>query len=141
MLLNYLAGRRIELYSRSNVFIVKMRANNNTLFAAIAAFENHPAGKPPPGVVPNFEHPEDKSRIFIAVGSVLFSLMWLSVMNRFYVRWFINKKLVWGDGELIILHAIIGTFGYTTNLIFSFADNCSSEFPYHRGFRLLSKNT
>ena len=45
-----------------------------------------PAGKPPPGVIPNFTNPPSNGHILIEVGSVLVALMLVFVGVRMYTK-------------------------------------------------------
>jgi hypothetical protein len=56
-----------------------------------------PAGKPPPGVVPNFEDPESTGHLLIIVGSVVMAIMLVTATLRFYTRIFIRRKAAADD--------------------------------------------
>ncbi|KAA8569705.1 hypothetical protein EYC84_001292 [Monilinia fructicola] len=62
----------------------------------LSTLKDVPALEPPPGVTPNFSHPEDKSYILITVCSLLLFMMLLCFSARVYVR-FTTKTYVWAD--------------------------------------------
>lgn len=64
-----------------------MAASNNP-----AALPNTPAGKPLPGVIPNYAHPYTDGPILIAVGGVFLALALLFLFARKYTKVILVKK-------------------------------------------------
>ena len=60
-----------------------------------------PAALPPPGVVPNPEHPYSSGYILIVVGTILLTVMLLSVCIRIYTKIRIVKKSSPDDCKLM----------------------------------------
>lgn len=56
-----------------------------------------PAGKPPPGVIPNHNNPHSNGPTLIAVGSVLVALMLMCVAVRGYTKFKIVRKFTPDD--------------------------------------------
>jgi hypothetical protein len=54
---------------------------------------NLPALPPPKGMMPNFEHPENKDAQIIVMNSVFLSLMLAAVVVRFITRQLQEKKI------------------------------------------------
>lgn len=61
--------------------------------------QNPPAGRPPPGVLPNYVNPPSKGPIFYYVGSILLFIMIVIFSTRMYVKFRIVKKRTWDDCE------------------------------------------
>ena len=57
-----------------------------------ATLDTVPAASPPPGVLPNLEHPKNNGSILIIVGSVLVVVMIIFVIVRIYTKVKIVKK-------------------------------------------------
>ena len=57
----------------------------------------YPAGVPPPGVIPNYAHPENRGPALVAVGGVMLVLMMGFLMNRLYTKARIVRKFSWDD--------------------------------------------
>ena len=72
------------------------------------AFLRLPALDPPPGVVSDFIHPENKGQVLVAVNGVLSALMLIFIVVRAYTKVVLTKKLSWDD--LTILIASISAF-------------------------------
>ena len=58
-----------------------------------------PAGIPPLGVVPNFEHPQSPAKIFFAEGSILLFVMFVLLGFRIYAKARVLRKASWDDCE------------------------------------------
>ena len=57
----------------------------------------YPAAEPPPGVIPNFAHPENRGPILVTVGGLMLSLMVIFLVNRLYTKARIVQKYSWDD--------------------------------------------
>ena len=60
-----------------------------------------PALAPPPGEVPNFDDPENRGPILVAVSSLLFALMLLLYLNRIYTKLFIIGSVSLDDRKIL----------------------------------------
>ena len=58
-----------------------------------------PALEPPPGVVPNFIDPYTRGPMLLALSAVAIGIMYLFVIFRFYVKFYVQRKLTWDDCE------------------------------------------
>jgi hypothetical protein len=56
-----------------------------------------PAAPPPPGIVPNFEHPPSRSNLLLGLTSVFLALAVISYSIRMYTKIKIFRKLTWDD--------------------------------------------
>ena len=74
---------------------------SNQLTPAILADPNalrqYPAAAPPPGVTPNFAHPESRGPTLVAVGGVMIALIATLLANRIYTKAKIVRKFSWDD--------------------------------------------
>lgn len=59
-----------------------------------------PALKPPPGVTPNFENPENFFGTIIGTIVVCLTLTTFLAWTRIYTRLFITKSISWDDCQL-----------------------------------------
>lgn len=59
-----------------------------------------PAGRPPPGVVPNFKNPESLADSVIIVNSIFLALMLVFLTIRIYTKQFIAHGLGWDDCKI-----------------------------------------
>ena len=59
---------------------------------SLATLDGMPAALPPSGVVPDPEHPHSDGYILIVVGTILLTIMILSVCVRIYTKIRIVKK-------------------------------------------------
>lgn len=76
------------------------------------AFLQQPALKPPPGVIPNFLHPEEKGPTLVIVGAILLALVVIALANRAYTKLCIVQKVSWDD-LTISLSAVGAIVWYT----------------------------
>ncbi len=74
-----------------------MSANEIPMSLSDPNFLSLPAAAPPPGIIPNFENPEDRGPILVKVGGVLVGLMMVFVINRVYVKIWVVRKAWWDD--------------------------------------------
>lgn len=58
---------------------------------------SYPALQPPPGVVPNFMHPENQNRPLLVATSIELGIMIVFVLNRFYSKSVLIRKYSWDD--------------------------------------------
>ena len=73
---------------------------SNNIPAALLSDPNFlglPASTPPPGIIPNFENPENRGPLLVKVGAVLVGLMMVFVMNRVYTKVWIARQVMWDD--------------------------------------------
>jgi hypothetical protein len=56
-----------------------------------------PAASPPPGIVPNFDHPPSRSNLLLGLTSVFLSLAVISYFIRMYTKIKILRKVSWDD--------------------------------------------
>ena len=102
-------------------------------------YANLPIGKPPPGVVPNLDHPQSQTIAqYVGIGICL-GVALVFVLLRIYVKLAVTRAWGWDDGEL--LHAI--TFleaDCSRGLPFGICETCRSfsllncsEKIWHRG--------
>lgn len=61
------------------------------------ALSKIPAAKPPPGVVPNFDHPYTRGPLFIALSAIAIGFMYLFMITRFYSKFCTRRALTWDD--------------------------------------------
>jgi hypothetical protein len=61
-----------------------------------------PAMMPPPGEVVDFNSPENRAALYIAVCSILIPLTALFVAAKLCMRIFVVRKLAWDDCKLTI---------------------------------------
>lgn len=67
-------------------------------------YANLPGGKPPPGLILNFDHPQSNAIIeYVGVGICL-GVTVVFVLLRIYVKLAVTRAWGWDDGEL--LHAV-----------------------------------
>ncbi|KAI0532414.1 hypothetical protein GGR58DRAFT_490286 [Xylaria digitata] len=69
-----------------------------------------PAAAPPPGVVPNLDHPESNDSQFVVLG-IFVSLSLFAVSIRIFVRFRLTKSWGWDDYTCIL--AAIASLSYT----------------------------
>lgn len=60
---------------------------------------NTPVFPPPPGVVPDFLHPQTRATEIVAISAVCLSLMFPIVIMRLYSRLWIARSFRGDDGE------------------------------------------
>lgn len=59
-----------------------------------------PAAEPPPGVIPNFDHPQSRAIVeYVGVGICL-GVTLIFVLLRVYVKLVVTHAWGWDDGEL-----------------------------------------
>ena len=58
-----------------------------------------PAARPPHNGTPDFDSPQNRAALYIAVSSVLIALTIISVAGKLYVKIFIQRKPGWDDGK------------------------------------------
>ena len=73
------------------------------------AFLRLPALPPPPGVTPNFAHPEDRGPVLVFVGGILSALMLIFIGVRAYTKLVIVRRVSWDD--LTISFSAFSAFG------------------------------
>lgn len=61
------------------------------------ALRQYPASAPPPGITPNFGHPENRGPVLIAVGGLMIALMTILLAIRIYTKARIVRKFSWDD--------------------------------------------
>lgn len=61
------------------------------------ALRQYPASEPPPGVTPNFAHPQNRGPILVAVGGLMIAFMMVLLANRMYTKASIVRKFSWDD--------------------------------------------
>lgn len=61
------------------------------------AILQYPAATPPPGVTPNFTHPDSKGPELVVGGGVLLAIMMISITIRVYTKLHIINKFSWDD--------------------------------------------
>lgn len=64
-------------------------------------YANLPADKPPPGVIPNFDHPQSRAIIEYIGVSICLGVALIFVSLRTYVRLALRPAWGWDDGELL----------------------------------------
>ncbi|KAF2729055.1 hypothetical protein EJ04DRAFT_516204 [Polyplosphaeria fusca] len=79
----------------------------------MAAMMMMPAAPAPSGVTPNFDNPESRADMTIAVCTVILAIMLISVSLRVYARTMITKTFGWEDWTCVI--AAILNVGYVAN--------------------------
>ena len=63
-------------------------------------YANLPAGSPPPGVLPNFEHPDSRAtEVYVAIG-ICMSITLIFIILRLYVKLCVTHLWGWDDGKL-----------------------------------------
>ena len=104
-----------------------------------------PAIAPPPGVTPNFAHPEDKGPTLVIVATVLLALVIIALANRAYTKLYIIRKSSWDDLTMslsalgvitIYIICILGEGAYSSNL-----SSSAHKQIYPRGSRWRDRKT
>ncbi|OAL43432.1 hypothetical protein IQ07DRAFT_650025 [Pyrenochaeta sp. DS3sAY3a] len=93
-----------------------------------AALWNMPALAPPPGQIPNFDHPINKDAELIAMNSVFLALMLLSVAIRFINSK--DKKFSWD--KVMCLIAVMSSISYSATMLSSQSSCSESNTITHR---------
>lgn len=65
----------------------------------LAVLAKTPILTPPEGVVSNFVNPPTQAGTQIIVSSILLAFVLSFVVNRFYVKLQVQKRVTWDDGE------------------------------------------
>ncbi|KAK8072835.1 hypothetical protein PG996_006183, partial [Apiospora saccharicola] len=65
-----------------------------------------PAGRPPPGVIPNFVDPESKAHTLLTLEYVFLSLALVAVIVRLYVRTRLVRVWGWDDRSIVICNGL-----------------------------------
>lgn len=63
------------------------------------AFKLIPFEAPPPGVVPNFEHPSTRVPVILGVSIAFLVIATLCLSIRIYTKLYIAKKWIWDDSK------------------------------------------
>jgi len=80
-----------------------------------------PALTPPPGVIPNFVHPQNEAYIPVVVISICFTLLVFFVSLRFYAKIWVLHAFGWDDGNL-----------KPSSSLYQVANRCKSHAPLQR---------
>jgi hypothetical protein len=64
-------------------------------------YADMPAGKPPPGVIPNFDDPESRAIVMHIGISICLGVALVFVLLRIYVKLAVTRAWGWDDGELL----------------------------------------
>ena len=62
-------------------------------------YANLPAGKPPPGVISNFDSPESQAIILYVGVGVSLGITLVFMLLRVYVKLAVTRSWGWDDGE------------------------------------------
>ena len=62
-------------------------------------YENLPALRPPPGVVPNFEAPNKRAEVYNILCSFLLAIVYVCVCLRLYAKVWIKRSPGFDDGK------------------------------------------
>ncbi|MCJ1381606.1 hypothetical protein MMC17_004717 [Xylographa soralifera] len=80
--------------------------------STLAGLENEPLGAPPPGVIPNFAHPETTApELYVAAG-ICIPLILVFAVIRFYAKIAIMKK--WTMDDLTFSFGMVAGLGYVS---------------------------
>lgn len=58
---------------------------------------NYPAMTPPPGVLPNFDHPQTDGKVLIVVETISSILPFIAVVLRLYMWKCVSRQPIWWD--------------------------------------------
>lgn len=61
------------------------------------ALATTPALAPPPGIIPNPEHPISRGHLLIVVNSIVAAIMVICYVIRVYTRAIIQRRVAWSD--------------------------------------------
>ena len=64
-------------------------------------YANIPVGKPPPGVISNFDHPQSRAIVEYVGVSICLGFALIFVLLRIYVKLAVTRAWGWDDGELL----------------------------------------
>ena len=72
--------------------------SNPTVGTPLDQLKQVPAYPPPPGIIPNFDHPEDIGYRSIITTTVFLCIALVFFTARAYVKFCIHRRLTWDDG-------------------------------------------